>query len=123
MPELLLELFSEEIPARMQARAAADLGRLVTEALAPLAPSALRTFSGPRRLALVAQVREQQEVSTTTERGPRRGAPEAAVAGFLRKHGATREQLAEEGDYWVLTRSSKAEDAATLVARAMPGLL
>ena len=56
MPELLLELFSEEIPARMQARAADDLCRLVGEALSPLAPSGVRAFFGPRRIALVAEV-------------------------------------------------------------------
>ena len=56
MPELFLELFSEEIPARMQARAADDLARLVTEALAPLAPASIRTFYGPRRIALAAEV-------------------------------------------------------------------
>ena len=52
MPELLLELFSEEIPARMQARGADDLARLVAAALAPLAPADMRSFCGPRRIAL-----------------------------------------------------------------------
>ncbi|MHB0671977.1 glycine--tRNA ligase subunit beta, partial [Roseomonas mucosa] len=58
MPELLLELFSEEIPARMQARAAEDLARLLTEALKPagLVPQNLRTFHGPRRIALAAEL-------------------------------------------------------------------
>ena len=56
MPELLLELFGEEIPARMQARAAEDLARLVTEALAALQPEGVRTFHGARRVALVAVV-------------------------------------------------------------------
>ncbi|HEY0203142.1 MAG TPA: glycine--tRNA ligase subunit beta, partial [Acetobacteraceae bacterium] len=56
MPELLLELFSEEIPARMQARAADDLARLVTEALAALSPAAVQVFYGPRRIALAATV-------------------------------------------------------------------
>ena len=123
MPDLLLELFSEEIPARMQTRAAADLARLVTEALAALSPEGVQTFSGPRRLALVATLQPGQQASQHQERGPRRNAPEAALAGFLRKHGATRDQLAEEGDYWVLTKTSPAVDAATLVAQAMPGLL
>ena len=52
MPELLLELFSEEIPARMQARGAEDLVRLVSDALAPLSPRETRGFFGPRRIAL-----------------------------------------------------------------------
>ena len=55
MPELFLELFSEEIPARMQARAAEDLARLASEALAALSPSDVRTFYGPRRIALAAE--------------------------------------------------------------------
>ena len=123
MPELLLELFSEEIPARMQARAAEDLTRLVTEALAPLQPEGMRTFYGPRRIALVAVVEAAVAPKTVSERGPRASAPEAALAGFLRKHGASREQVAQEGDYWVLTKASPAVEAATLVAQVMPGLL
>jgi len=54
MPELFLELFSEEIPARMQARAADDLARLTAEALVALSPSSIHTFHGPRRIALEA---------------------------------------------------------------------
>ncbi len=123
MPDLLLELFSEEIPARMQTRAAADLARLVSEILAPLSPSGVQTFSGPRRLALVATVQPGQQASSIKERGPRRNAPEAALTGFLRKHGATSDQLSEERDYWILTKANPAIAAATLVAQAMPGLL
>ena len=123
MPELFLELFSEEIPARMQTRAAADLARLLGEALAALQPDGVRTFSGPRRLALVAAVQPGQAASSVVERGPRRSAPEAALAGFLRKHGAMREQVSEEGEYWVLTKTSPTVDAATLIAQALPGLL
>ena len=102
MPELFLELFSEEIPARMQARAADDLARLCAEALSPLTPANLRSFHGPRRIALAAEVAPQVAAGSTTERGPRTSAPEQALAGFLRKHGASREQLRQEGDYWVL---------------------
>ncbi|MBV8913680.1 MAG: glycine--tRNA ligase subunit beta, partial [Acetobacteraceae bacterium] len=123
MPELLLELFSEEIPARMQTRAAAELARLLTEAFAPLNPTDWQTFSGPRRLALVARVEAEQKASSTIERGPRLSAPEQALAGFLRKHGATREALVVEGDYWVLRKTSPAADAATLIGAAMPPLL
>ena len=84
MPELFLELFSEEIPARMQSRAADDLSRLCAEALASLAPANIRTFHGPRRIALAADVSPQIAASNTTERGPRISAPEQALAGFLR---------------------------------------
>ena len=123
MPAFFLELFGEEIPARMQARGADDLARLVTEALAPLAPEAVRTWSGPRRIALAATVAATVPASSSVERGPRASAPEQALAGFLRKHGAAREQLVQEGDYWVLHKASAAVDAAALIAGAMPGLL
>jgi glycyl-tRNA synthetase beta chain len=123
MPELFLELFSEEIPARMQPRAADDLARLCSEALAALSPADLRTFHGPRRIALAAQVARGVAATSTTERGPRRGAPEQALAGFLRKHGAGRDQLHEEGEYWVLRKTVEAVPAATLVADAIPPLL
>ena len=123
MPELLLELFSEEIPARMQARAADDLMRLLGDALAALRPEGMQTFHGPRRIALVATVQAALPASSTVERGPRASAPEAALAGFLRKHGATRDQAAQEGEYWVLTKASPAIEAAALVASALPPLL
>jgi glycyl-tRNA synthetase beta chain len=123
MPELFVELFSEEIPARMQARAADDLKRLVTEALAPIAPSNPRTFYGPRRIALVAEVARSVAASASVERGPRRSAPEQALAGFLRKHGATQDQLREEGDFWVLEKRTESKPAAALIAAALPGVL
>lgn len=123
MSELLLELFSEEIPARMQSRAAADLARLLAEALAPLAPTAIQTFAGPRRIALSATVAPEQAAQSSTERGPRTTAPDAALAGFLRKHGASRDQLVPEGDFWVLHKQSPATPAATLVAAAIPALI
>ena len=123
MPELFLELFSEEIPARMQARAADDLARLTAEALVPLSPSSIRTFHGPRRIALDAEVASEVAAERTTERGPRISAPEQAVAGFLRKHNATKEQLRQEGGYWVLEKSAAARTAAEVIAAAAPPLL
>src|SRR5271166_2752780 len=123
MPELFLELFSEEIPARMQSRAADDLSRLCAEALAPLAPANVRSFHGPRRIALASDVSPQVATSNTTERGPRTNAPEQALAGFLRKHGASREQMRQEGDYWVLRKTAEPVQAATLIASTMPALL
>ena len=123
MPELFLELFSEEIPARMQARAAEDLSRLVGEALAPLSPSDIRTFAGPRRIALAATVARGVAETRSSERGPRRNAPEQALAGFLRKHAATPEQLREEGEFWVLDRVVPGIAAADLIAREVPPLL
>ena len=123
MPELFLELFCEEIPARMQAPAADALARLATEALRPLSPTDPRSFSGPRRIALALAVAATVPATATTERGPREGAPEQALAGFLRKHGADRADLALESGHWVLARRSDAVDAARLVASAMPPLL
>ncbi len=123
MPELFIELFSEEIPARMQARGAEDLARLVAEALAPLSPAGARGFAGPRRIALAIEVAAGVAESRSSERGPRRNAPEQALAGFLRKHGAAREDLREEGDFWVLDRVVPGAEAASLVAAVLPGLL
>ncbi len=123
MPELLIELFSEEIPARMQARAADDLVRLVGEALAPLAPQEMQGFAGPRRIALVGEVAAEVAGSEVEERGPRVGAPEQALAGFLRKHGARREDVVEQGGHWLLRRAVAARPAAEVVAAALPPLL
>jgi glycyl-tRNA synthetase beta chain len=121
--ELFIELFSEEIPARMQRGAAAELERAVSAALAAITPSGSRSWFGPRRLALRADVAPLIAAVSTTERGPRANAPEQALAGFLRKHGADRAQLRQDGDYWVLDKTSEAVSAATLIASAMPGLL
>lgn len=123
MSELFIELFSEEIPARMQARAADDLARLLAEALAALAPAEVRTFHGPRRIALAAVVAGSVPETRSSERGPRRNAPEQALAGFLRKHGAAKEHLREEGDFWVLDKVIPGVDAAALVATALPAVL
>ena len=123
MPEFFLELFSEEIPARMQAGAAAELARLVGAALAPLAPAEIVTFHGPRRIALRAGVAGGIAAAATVERGPRVTAPDAAVAGFLRKHGAERAALRAEGDFWVLEKRSEGRAAAEVIAAALPGLL
>jgi glycyl-tRNA synthetase beta chain len=123
MPAFFLELFSEEIPARMQSRAADDLARLLTEALATLAPAHVRTFYGPRRIALAADVSAGVAAVSSTERGPRANAPEQALAGFLRKHGASREQLRQEGDFWVLEKRATAVSADNLIAQAVPLVL
>jgi glycyl-tRNA synthetase beta chain len=98
MPQLLLELFSEEIPARMQGAAARDLERMARERLAEagLAFDSLQTFAGPRRLALVAEGLPAAQADRVEERrGPRANAPEQALEGFLRSTGLTRDQLVE----------------------------
>jgi glycyl-tRNA synthetase beta chain len=123
MADLLLELFSEEIPARMQAQAAENLGRLLAEALAPLSPADARTLYGPRRIAWMGSVAAEVPAATVSERGPKLGAPEQALAGFLRKHGAAREHLREEGGYWLLEKRIPGRAAAELIAEAVPALL
>jgi len=90
MADLLLEFFSEEIPARMQARAEADLERLVMDKLtdAGLLPAAVKAFAGPRRLAAAVEGLPERSPDIREERkGPRVGAPEAALQGFLKSAG------------------------------------
>ncbi len=123
MPELFIELFSEEIPARMQRGAAAELERALPTALAAIAPANIATWFGPRRIALRADVAAAVAAASSTERGPRANAPEQALAGFLRKHNASREQLRQDGDYWVLDKRTAAVSAAALIAEAIPALL
>src|SRR6185437_4181835 len=104
MPQLLLELFSEEIPARMQAQGARDLERMAREALAKegFLPEAMKSFAGPRRLTLVAEGLPPAQADRHEERkGPRVGAPDQAIEGFLRSTGLSREQLIErDGVYF-----------------------
>lgn len=98
MPDLLIELFSEEIPARMQKRAAADLQKLVTDGLveAGLTYAHAAAFSTPRRLTLALEGMLDASPRTVEERkGPKADAPEKAIEGFLRGAGVTRDQLEE----------------------------
>ena len=96
MPDLLIELFSEEIPARMQGRAAEDLKKLMTDGLveAGLTYASAAAFSTPRRLALTIEGLLAASPTTVEERkGPRADAPEKAIEGFLRGAGLTRADL------------------------------
>lgn len=98
MPDLLIELFSEEIPARMQKRAAEDLQKLVTNGLveAGLTYAHAAAFSTPRRLTLALEGMLDASPKTVEERkGPKADAPEKAIDGFLRGAGLTRDQLEE----------------------------
>jgi len=123
MAELLLELFCEEIPARMQARAAEDLTRLFADACAALLEAPPRGFYGARRIGLTAQLKPSVTTEGKEERGPRIGAPDQAIEGFLKKHGAARDALKEEGQFWVLSKPGRTLEARALVAEAMPTLL
>ena len=98
MPDLLIELFSEEIPARMQTRAAEDLKKLVTNGLveAGLTYAGAAAFSTPRRLVLAVEgVLAKSPTLREERKGPRVDAPEQAIEGFLRGAGLTRDQLME----------------------------
>jgi glycyl-tRNA synthetase beta chain len=101
MPDALIELFSEEIPARMQARAAEDLKRLVTDGLveAGLTYAHARGFATPRRLALAIEGLSAQSPTLTEERkGPKADAPQKAIDGFLRATGLTLDHLTTQED-------------------------
>nr|WP_282052342.1 glycine--tRNA ligase subunit beta [Phaeobacter inhibens] len=98
MPDLLIELFSEEIPARMQARAAEDLKKRMTDGLveAGLTYAGAHALSTPRRLTLAMEGLLEHSPTVREERkGPKVGAPDKAIEGFLRGAGLTRDQLEE----------------------------
>ena len=128
MADLLLELLSEEIPARMQARAGADLDRLMTARLEEAGYEGFkhRAFHGPRRLTYVATgLPERQADSSEERKGPRVGAPEKAVAGFLRGAGLsdvseaqTRED--KKGTFYVAVIERAGRPTADIVAEAVP---
>ena len=95
MPQMVLELFSEEIPARMQPRARDDLKRLVTEAIeaAGLSFDKVAAYATPRRIALVVDgLPDAQPDISEEKRGPRTDAPDKAVEGFLRANGVSLEE-------------------------------
>ncbi|MBY0510841.1 MAG: glycine--tRNA ligase subunit beta [Rhodospirillaceae bacterium] len=124
MSELLLEIFSEEIPARMQKQAAADLSRLVGDALKAqgLEAKTLDGFAGPRRLVLSATCLPKAQPDTTEERkGPQVGAPEQAIQGFLRAAGLThldqaeKRELPPKGTFYFAVSKKKGRPTADVV--------
>jgi glycyl-tRNA synthetase beta chain len=126
MPQLLLELFSEEIPARMQANAARDLERMARETLAAegLLPEALKTFAGPRRLTLVAEGLPAAQSDRHEERkGPRVGSPDQAIEGFLRSTGLTRDQLTERDGVYFAHLHKAGRPTADIVAEMVDGVV
>ena len=130
MPELLLELLSEEIPARMQERAAADLKRLVGEALdeANLPGASIDAFVTPRRLTLVADGLPARQPDVREERkGPRTDAPEKAIAGFLRSAGLDRDQVEEretdKGVFLFAVTERAGRDTREALADVLPDTL
>ena len=122
MADFLLELRSEEIPARMQAKARNDLARLFAEctAEAGLTTGAIDTFSTPRRLALIARdVAEATDASREELKGPRSSAPPQALDGFLRKTGLTREQLEERDGVLFAVIERAGRPASDVLAEAI----
>src|SRR5262249_46371283 len=128
MPQLLLEFFSEEIPARMQKRAEEDLARLVGEGLAGggFPKAKMRTLSGSRRIALIVDDLPSATPDVNEERkGPKVGAPEQALAGFMRAAGLAKIEDAQiqkdpKGDFYVARISKKGRATADLIADIVP---
>jgi glycyl-tRNA synthetase beta chain len=127
MPDLLLELFSEEIPARMQARAAEDLRKAVTDRLvdAGLVYEGAKTFVTPRRLALAVHgVPNRQADVREEKKGPRVGAPENAIAGFLKAVGLAsiseaKVQPDKKGDFYVAVIEKPGRAAIDVIAEIL----
>ena len=132
MPDLLLELHSEEIPARMQRQAAEDLRKLTTNALvdAGLTYDAAQGFATPRRLALhVIGLPAAQPDRREERKGPRVGAPDAAIQGFLKSAGLSRIEEAKrvsdgkKGEFYVAVIEKKGRATRDLIAEILPGIL
>ncbi len=131
MTDFLLELLSEEIPARMQAKAAADLARLFADEIAKsgLKAASIESYATPRRLALIARNLPLETEAVREERkGPRADAPEQALAGFLRSTGLTRDQLETRDDgkgnlvlFAVFDKPGR--NTADVLAEAIPAII
>jgi len=131
MPDLLLELFSEEIPARMQAKAADDLRRMVTDKLVAegLVYEGAKAFATPRRLALTVHgIPARQPDLKTERRGPKMGAPDAAVQGFLKATGLksldeAKIQRDPKGDFYIALIEKPGSAAIDVLAEILPVII
>ncbi len=131
MPDLLLELFSEEIPARMQAKAADDLRRMVTDKLVAegLVYEGAKAFATPRRLALTVHgIPARQPDLKTERRGPKIGAPDAAVQGFLKATGLksldeAKIQKGPKGDFYIALIEKPGSAAIDVIAEMLPVII
>ncbi len=132
MPDLLLELFSEEIPARMQRKAADDLRKLVTDALVErgLVYEGAKAFATPRRLALhIAGLPVRGSAIREERKGPRVGAPDAAVQGFLKAAGlasldqATIVSDPKKGDSYIAVIEKPGQETIAAIAEIVPGVI
>jgi glycyl-tRNA synthetase beta chain len=127
MPDLLLELFSEEIPARMQQGAAKDLERLVVGALTDrgLLFEAVKAFAGPRRLTLAVNGLPAKQRDVKEElKGPKTDAPQAAIDGFRKKTGLSKDQLRVEktpkGDVYMAVIERAGRETHAVLAEILP---
>jgi glycyl-tRNA synthetase beta chain len=130
MPELLLELFSEEIPARMQAKAAEDLRSLVTNALvdAGLVYEGAQSHATPRRLVLSVEGLNAKAADTREERkGPRTDAPKPAIDGFLKSTGLRLEDLKiqddKKGKVYIAVIAKQGRAATNVIAEIVPDIV
>ena len=126
MADFLLELRSEEIPARMQAKARDDLARLFAAELvaAGLAAPAITTYATPRRLALIARGLPMETAAVSEEiKGPKSSAPPQALEGFLRKTGLTRDQLVERDSILFAVIDKPGRATADVLAEAIPRII
>jgi glycyl-tRNA synthetase beta chain len=130
MPDVLLELFSEEIPARMQAGAARDLERLIVGALTDrgFLFEGIKAFAGPRRLTLaIAGLPARQNDVREELKGPKLDAPQAALDGFLKKTGLTKDQLRVEktpkGDVYMAVIERAGRETAHVLAEIIPEVM
>ncbi|QPF83380.1 glycine--tRNA ligase subunit beta [Bradyrhizobium genosp. L] len=131
MPDLLLELFSEEIPARMQAKAADDLRRMVTDKLVAegLVYEGAKAFATPRRLALTVHgVPARQPDLKEERRGPRVGGPEPAIQGFLKATGLAsineaKIQHDKKGDFYIALIEKPGRPAIDVIAEMLPVII
>ncbi|WP_407148074.1 glycine--tRNA ligase subunit beta [Bradyrhizobium sp. ORS 86] len=131
MPDLLLELFSEEIPARMQAKAADDLRRMVTDKLVAegLVYEGAKAFATPRRLALTVHgIPTRQPDLKEERRGPRVGGPEPAIQGFLKATGLAsiseaKIQSDKKGDFYIALIEKPGRAAIDVIAEILPVII
>ena len=126
MPDLLIELFSEEIPARMQRKASSDLEQLFTEGISDLGLTyeSSANFSTPRRLTLVLENVSSKSLSRVEEkRGPRRDAPEKAIKGFLKNTGLELSQLEvrkeKKGEFYFASIRTEGRKAADIISAVL----
>ncbi len=126
MTDFLLELRSEEVPARMQAKARDDLARLFSVELAKagIVTSAIVTYATPRRLTLIARDLPIETAAVSEEvKGPKTSAPPQALEGFLRKTGLTREQLVDRGGTLFAITEKPGRATADVLAEAIPAIV